>query len=175
VSESRLVFSHPFERGFERTIPPVSSESMPIPPLTGAGLLPEGVHECTLDDIRERFGLFQRMDRRPVLFSRLIEFLKEARESAMVEAVCVDGSFVTAADIPNDIDLILVVRKDFNLAVDLLPAQYNLISRAHVQRRFGFDIVAVRSGSPEVDEAVSFFQQVRGRPDDRKGILRIII
>ena len=80
----------------------------------------------------------------------------------MVEAVCVDGSFVIAADIPNDIDLILVVRKDFNLAVDLLPAQYNLISRARVQRRFGFDIVAVRSGSPEVDEAVSFFQQVRG-------------
>jgi hypothetical protein len=34
-------------------------------------------------EIRERFGLFQGADRRPVLFDRLIEFLKEARESAM--------------------------------------------------------------------------------------------
>jgi len=93
----------------------------------------------------------------------------------MVEAVCVDGSFVTAADVPNDIDLILVVKEDFNLAFDLLPTQYNLISRTRVQRSFGFDIVTVRAGNPEVDEAFTFFQQVRGRPDDRKGILRIIL
>jgi hypothetical protein len=109
------------------------------------------------------------------LISGLLDFLKEARESALVEAVFVDGSFVTASDVPNDIDLILVVKEDFNLTVDLLPTQYNVISRSRVRKRFGFDIVAVRAGTLEVDEAVAFFQQVRGRPDDRKGILRLTI
>jgi hypothetical protein len=32
---------------------------MPIPPLDEDGLLPEGIHECSLEEIRARFGSFQ--------------------------------------------------------------------------------------------------------------------
>jgi hypothetical protein len=53
------------------------------------------------------------------------------------------------------------------------PAQYTLISKRSVQRRYGFDIVAVRANSVEYDEAVAFFQQVRHQPALRKGILRL--
>ena len=148
---------------------------MPIPPFTADGLLPEGVHACSLSEVRERFGLFQGTDRRPALLGRLLEFLKEAGESAVVDAVYVDGSFVTASALPNDIDLIVLVRADLDLTADLLPAGYNVISRSRVRKRFGFDIVAVRAGTLEVDEAVSFFQQVRGQPQNRKGILRLTL
>ena len=85
---------------------------MPIPDLNEDGLLPEGIHEASLEEVRERFGRFQRTDRRPELFSKLALFLTEVRACGLVEAVIVDGSFVTAKDEPSDIDLILVLRSD---------------------------------------------------------------
>jgi hypothetical protein len=32
---------------------------MPLPPLSANGLLPPGVHEATLVEVREEFGMFQ--------------------------------------------------------------------------------------------------------------------
>ncbi len=91
---------------------PIQVISMPIPEIDETGFLPEGVHQATLEEVREPFGRFQRTDRRPVLFSQLSLFLAEVRASGLVEAVIVDGSFVTAKDEPSDIDLILVLRPD---------------------------------------------------------------
>jgi len=45
---------------------------MPIPDLNEDGLLPEGIHEASLEEVRERFGRFQRTDRRPDLFSNRV-------------------------------------------------------------------------------------------------------
>ena len=148
---------------------------MPIPSLTADGFLPEGVHECSAEELHQRFGLFQQTDRRPKLFAQLQSYIVEAKASGLVRYLCIDGSFVTALPEPNDIDLILVVAPDHDLAVDLSPAQYNVVSRTRVRRLFGFDIVAAREGTSEVEESVSFFQEVRGRPDLRKGILRLLV
>ena len=52
---------------------------MPIPALDPRGLLPEGIHDCTLDEIKAAFGAFQSTDRRPQLFARLAAFLAEAK------------------------------------------------------------------------------------------------
>lgn len=85
----------------------------------------------------------------------------------------VDGSFVTATPEPNDIDLVLVVASDYDLSADLPPVTYNLRSQHRVRRRFGFDIVVVKYDSENLNQAVAFFQQVKQRPDIKKGILRI--
>ena len=90
-----------------------------------------------------------------------------------MEAVLVDGSFVTATPEPNDIDLVLVTASGYNLSTDLPPAAYNLLSQHRVRRRFGFDIVVVKNGSENFEQAVAFFQQVKQRPGMKKGILRI--
>jgi len=45
---------------------------MPIPELDARGLLPEGIHPCSMSEIAQRFGRFQRSDRRCRLFERLI-------------------------------------------------------------------------------------------------------
>ena len=87
----------------------------------------------------------------------------------------IDGSFVTGKPEPNDINLVLVLPFAHDVAADLSPAQYNLVSKRRVQSRFGFDIVVVREDTGELDEAVAFFQQVRYRPDLRKGILRLLL
>jgi len=146
---------------------------MPIPPLDQHGFLPVGVHDCTLAEIKARFGTFQRSDRRSRLVAELETFLSEAAKTGLVVSVVVDGSFVTATPAPNDIDLIVVVAASHDLRADLGPGAYNIVSKKRVQRRFGFDIVAVREESLEFDDAVGFFEQVRGDASQRKGLLRI--
>jgi hypothetical protein len=146
---------------------------MPIPPLDENGLLPPGVHDCTLTEIAARFGGFQGNEQRPRLMAKLEVFVMEARASGIVRLVLVDGSFVTGKDAPNDVDLIVVVAKEHDFSADLLPLAYNVVSKRRVQRRFGFDILVARDGSVEYGKWVQFFQQVRLEPAHRKGILRL--
>jgi hypothetical protein len=148
---------------------------MPIPPLDEHGFLPVGIHDCSLEEVKARFGSFQVSDRRPGLFQKLQALVAEARAAGFARSLLIDGSFVTAKPDPNDIDLVLVLPLAHDLAADLPPAQYNLVSKRRVQKRYGFDIVAVRENTLEFDEAVAFFQQVRHQPNLRKGILRLLL
>ncbi len=146
---------------------------MPIPAFEPSGLLPPGVHDCPLEEIKARFGGFQGSDRRPRLFAKLEAFVAQARASRMVRELVIAGNFVTAKPAPNDIDLIVIVPGIHDLTADLPPAAYNVVSKKRVQKRFGFDIVAVREGTSEINDVIAFFHQVRGEPTARKGILRI--
>ena len=144
-----------------------------IPPFTEDGLLPLGIHDCSLYEAAAQFAGFQTSDRRPQLWASFSEFIGEAKDGHVVEEVLVDGSFVTAKPDPNDIDLVLVVAEIYDFAADLSPVQYNLLSQRVVRRRFGFDILVVGNNSAELEQAVAFFQQVKQRPSLKKGILRI--
>ena len=146
---------------------------MPIPALNEDGFLPPGVHDCTLDEIRSRFGAFQSIDRRPKLFATLLAFVAEARASGVVVALVINGSFTTSKPDPNDIDLVVVLGGEGRFVADMPPSQYNVISKRRVLRRHGFDILLARQGTEEQDDAVGFYQQVRGRSTQRKGVLRI--
>jgi hypothetical protein len=146
---------------------------MAIPLFNEDGWLPEGIHDCTLEEAAEQFGAFQRSDRRPELWARFIEFVREAKTSGLIDTVLVDGSFVTAEPAPNDIDLVLVVSENHDFSVDLPPAQYNVLSQRRVRRQFRFDILVVKNDSDNLEQAVAFFQQVKQRPDAKKGLVRI--
>jgi hypothetical protein len=148
---------------------------MPIPPLDQHGLLSAGIHDCTLDELKDRFGAFQISDQRPKLFQKFLVFVTEAQAARFARCLLIDGSFVTAKANPNDIDLVLVLPLTHDLTSDLSPAQYNLVSKRSVQKRYGFDIVAVRENTVEYNEAAAFFQQVRGQPALRKGLLRLAL
>jgi len=146
---------------------------MAIPPFNEHGWLPEGIYNCTLDEAAQQFGAFQSSDRRPELWTRFVEFVREAKASGGIGAVLVDGSFVTAEPTPNDIDLVLVVSANHDFSVDLPLVQYSILSQRRVRRRFGFDIVVVKNDSETLEQAVAFFQQVRQRPGAKKGLVRI--
>jgi hypothetical protein len=148
---------------------------MPIPELNESGFLPEGIHEASLEEVRERFGRFEKTDRRPALFTKLSRFLSEVRASGLIDAVIVDGSFVTAKEEPSDIDLILVLRPDHDYHAEFKPFQYNVLSRRRVRGRFRFDVMAAPIGSIRYEQYVSFFQQVKERPELRKGIIKVQI
>ena len=146
-----------------------------IPALNASGLLPEGVHDCTLAEAGARFGNFQGSDQRPQLWSRFTEFIREAKASGLIAAVLLDGSFVTAKNAPNDIDLILVVFAAHDFAADLSPHHYNVLAQQRVRRRFGFDIVVVKDGTENFIWAVEFFSQVRQQLGRKKGLLKVTL
>jgi hypothetical protein len=146
---------------------------MAIPAFTEQGFLPEGIHDAAIEEIKARFGTFQGSDRRPKLWNRLVEYLNEATNYPHIEAFLLDGSFVTEAAEPNDIDLVVVVAQEHDFRADLQLGFYNLLAQNRVRQRFSFDIVVVKNGTRNMSEACEFFQQVRHQPNLRKGIVRL--
>lgn len=122
-----------------------------------------------------RFGAFQSSDRRARLWARFVEFMREAKACGLVDAVLVDGSFVTATPEPNDIDLVLVVSSNREFSAEFQPVDYNVLSKRRVNRRFGFDLLVARADSEEYRRYVGYFQPVRLEPGRKKGILRITL
>lgn len=77
---------------------------MPIPDFDRNGLLPAGVFDCTLAEIRIRFGW---NDRRMTLFNNLAAFIENEVRPSFPDPWYCDGGFVTDKDIPQDIDVVL--------------------------------------------------------------------
>ena len=146
---------------------------MPIPALNNDGFLPSGVFDCTLPELRERFGKFQGSDHRSRLFARLEELFQAMQRSGLFEALLVDGSFVTSKPAPNDVDLIAVLRLGHNFERDLPMSEYALVSRAILRRRYGFDVVITEKDSQLCKTYIEFFSRVRDNPDVSKGMLRL--
>ena len=144
-----------------------------IPAFNDYGCLPEGIYDCTIDEAAHRFGTFQRTGRRPQLWNRFIQFMREVKACGLVTAVLVDGSFATAKTEPNDIDLVLVLSPQYDFSMEFQPNAYNVLSKRRVHRRFGFDLLVARAEPEEYCRYVEFFQQVRLEPGRKKGILRI--
>ncbi len=72
-----------------------------IPKFTAGGLLPQGVHPATLEEVSERFG---GNERRQQLLAGLVEALRLLRVAGC-RRVYIDGSFVTFKELPNDVDV----------------------------------------------------------------------
>ena len=148
---------------------------MLIPELNDAGLLPEGVYDCTLEEIGVRFGRFQKTDRRVQLFEKLCALVDEERRAGLAIALLIDGSFVSSKPNPGDIDLVIVLPEGYNFGAELSPLQYNAISKSRVRRAYQFDVFVVEEHSLEYTERVAFFCQNSRRTNERKGILRVAL
>jgi hypothetical protein len=156
-----------------------AADSMPIPEFDLNGCLPAGLHECTLVEVEERFGRLvlagpRATDRRVLLFERLRTLISELSRTRLNVTVIVDGSFVTQAAHPEDIDLIVSLPRSFDPLMELTAMETNLLDARYIRRHYQFDVRVVREGRPEYHEIVAFFEQVKGRPALRKGLLRLI-
>ena len=142
-----------------------------IPQFTEDGLLPLGVHETDLEELREKMGWSRKRQ-------GLLEGLEEVVElmaSCGVARVYLDGSFVTDKDRPNDIDGCYdlaedVTVEDLGRLAPIFPP--NPPNRAEAKRRFGVDLfpaaaTELGSGQP----FLRFFQTDReGR---ERGVLSV--
>jgi hypothetical protein len=148
---------------------------MPVPQLVKAGLLPDGIHDATLAEIEQAFGIAN--DTRIELFENLKTFCEELSVfGSLIKGIFVDGSFVTSKSVPGDIDVVVVHDEDDFLALDQhLHAEFLYEDRAHELYKFDLFVEF------DVDTMVRTFQKVSaefalenglaaGHP---KGILRV--
>ncbi len=86
-----------------------------IPDFNDDGYLPPGIHPATLDEIEERFGTESELRR---VQMQSIRWLVDLARKAGVERIVLNGSFVTDAYEPNDVDCALLVRQKMVRDVD---------------------------------------------------------
>lgn len=148
---------------------------MPIPRLTEEGILPNSIYECSLEELENVFGQFQSTDCRIHLTRKLRAYIDELRKSGIGTELIIDGSYVTRKDNPGDIDLILVLAKDFDYSSPINPFEYNLASNKVVKRKYGFDVFVEKKGTGRYNSRIEFFQRVKENPDLTKGLLKITL
>jgi len=84
-----------------------------IPEFNVDGDLLDGIHPATEEEFLGRFAIHSA--RRRWLGKRLEEVFALAKLTGKIERIFVWGSFVTAKGSPNDVDILLVMKEDFQL------------------------------------------------------------
>lgn len=148
---------------------------MPIPDLNDNGLLPEGIYECTMEELQIRFGRFQSSDIRVKLFDSLENYVNELKFAKSGKFLIVDGSFTTNKEIPSDIDLLLVLKDDINVYKTVPPCVYNVRSKKYLRKKYPFDFFFGFEDDDSTRKIIDLFLKVKDNPNLRKGFLKIIL
>lgn len=152
--------------------PCLAAVRMPIPDLTSDGLLPRGVHQATLDEVRLSFG--SGTPRRVELFNKLVDFVDLAKTFNVFKAIHIDGSFVTDKDDPGDIDAVLELTKPDAARLLAHPNAAAIIDAAAVKHQYEIHLFF----APQMTQ---FFQRLKPAeaiarslaPDHWRGILKV--
>ena len=141
-----------------------------IPTFDERGLLPLGLHEANISEIRAVLGF---TERRKWLIDGLDRFVRVWSDSGFLEYSVIDGSFATAKPEPGDIDVLLVLNID---ALSSRPADFRYLAAAYIydkdltKREFGCDAF-IAAGQNNVEGWLDFFgADRRGR---RRGLIRL--
>jgi hypothetical protein len=150
---------------------------MPIPAFDRFGLLPGGIHECTIKEVE--VDLAWNDDRRR-LTAQLQEFIAVELEPrfAVVPPVVLDGSYVSKKASPSNINLVLELS---NLPdADQWKGQMLFQERAELFRSYQIDMLPGLKGLQQ--DFVDLLQTLRPQTafekglhhGHRKGVLRLI-
>jgi hypothetical protein len=149
---------------------------MAIPALNGYGLLPDGIHDCTVAEVA---AFFCGNQARQVVWQAFLGFLQWASAMPQPAELLIDGSFVTDKDRPSDIDVAVDITN-----CPLLGQGQWLIAfhQGHAQIKQQFRTDFYPFSNHWGNNFGAFFQYVRmdealarGAPNDaHKGILRLI-
>lgn len=148
---------------------------MAIPKLNENGLLPNGIHECTIEEVKEKFGQFHSSDKRQLLFNNLVKYIKELKETGIGKYLIINGSFVTNKEIPNDIDILLVLNDNVDLNKEVPPFKYNVRSKSYIKKNYPFDFFWGFDNHDSSLKPIKLFQRVKLKPGLSKGILKVIL
>ncbi len=154
---------------------------MPIPTLQ-SNYLPEGIYDCSLEELT--CSPFCENEKRRELFSKLQVYIQRLREFGIEGCVILDGSFVTAKEHPNDIDIVLVINENqnYSIASPVTNLDYTLFNDEFVKENFelhlfiGFtDNNSYNGFDTTANEWIEFFKGVRESPVFKKGLLMVRI
>ncbi|MFC7679122.1 DUF6932 family protein [Paenibacillus sp. GCM10028914] len=81
----------------------------------GNSLLPDGVYDCTLDELRDIFTSIPNKEKRKQLFEQLLLYVEQIKRAGIPCChLLIDGSYVTNKEEPSDIDLAIVTPWDYS-------------------------------------------------------------
>jgi len=115
-----------------------------LPPLNENGDLPAGVHFAGWKEIEERFGTGSEARIRALATLRRLH--KLALHTGALRNFYVFGSFVSAAPEPRDVDVVLVMNREFRLE-DCPWESRALFSHAAAELRYGATVFWLREGA----------------------------
>lgn len=132
-------------------------------------LLPPGIHDATLEEVRERFAI---NSRRHFLFQGLLDGLKVLFRAGCKQAF-LDGSYVTEKPLPNDYEVCWDVTGIVDPAL-LDPVFFDFTNgRLNQKLKYGGEYFP--ASVTESDSGLPFleFFQIDKETGNRKGIIRI--
>jgi len=139
-----------------------------IPAFRPDGYLPEGLHLASAAEATFRFGSSSPRRRRLALqLRRWIELARRVRAQRLL----VDGSFVTAKPLPNDVDAVILLPEDFPQQVErgvdaALELEQMLLTRRPEE-------IFAAEDEADWNEWVEFFSRTRETDGRRKGLVEI--
>jgi hypothetical protein len=143
-----------------------------LPALNSEGNLPEGIHLATADEVFARFATTSA--RRQWLGEQLRSLLALAKSTGQLVRVFLWGSFVTSKEVPNNLDVLLVMSTEF--VIEALPAPAHIVFD-HVQARLRFqaDVFWTKASiDPQIlDLWLDTYQT--GKDFTRRGIVEVIV
>jgi hypothetical protein len=149
---------------------------LPIPDFTEAGLLPAGVHDCTMQEA-EQFLCSN--EHRQEIWNGLQAFLEWIDPLPAPAAILIDGSYVTDKALPSDVDVVVDITgcsiEDFRRWAIAHGTAHAIVKE---QFRVDFYPYAIGVGN----DFSTYFQYVRIddalrrgiEPETRKGILKVL-
>lgn len=144
---------------------------MPLPPFNVDGDLPPGVYVATLSEVLERFG--NGSLQRCAVSDRLKRLYQLASSTRQLARFVVFGSFITAKDEPNDVDIIMIMEDAFDLS-SVTGDTALMFQHMEAHSRFGASVFwTPRSGAFGGEQKLIEYWQVR-RDGGRRGIVEIV-
>jgi hypothetical protein len=143
-----------------------------IPEFQKDGNLPKGLYEVTLHEVREVFGTGSA--KRKLLIGNLENIIELAKSTGKLEQVIVWGSFISNKEFPQDIDLLLIMRGDFDL--DANPPEVKRVFD-YVQGRIAFNADIFWTKSSIGEEAIDLWLETYQitRDFESRGIVEVTI
>ncbi len=145
---------------------------MPIPIFNDNGELPPGICRATLSETLNRFGIGS-LQRR-LIATRLERIYRLALSTGHLFRFVVFGSFITAKEEPNDVDVFMLMEDSFYLSEFTGEVHLLFSDHAGAQARFGASVFWMRRLAALDDEEKAIEDWQVKCDGGQRGIVEII-
>lgn len=145
---------------------------MALPEFDENGDLPPGVHPASFAEILDRFG--HGSIQRSAVSDRLNRVYQHAIATGKLARFVVFGSYVTAKAEPNDVDIVMIMKDEFDLTKVTGDAAL-VFQHSEADAHFGASVFWTRrSGAIGGEQQMIEYWQAR-REGGRRGIVEIVL
>ncbi len=144
---------------------------MKFPEFNENGDLPVGIYKATLQEVLDHFG--QGSLQRQVVAKRLTKIYDLADSTGKLSRFIIYGSFVTAKENPNDIDVFLVMTDDFSKN-DYTGDVQRIFEHLQTENKMKASIFWMLEMSVAVNEKIFIEGWQNTRDNTKRGIVEVI-